>query len=109
MSSYSIGQRDEWGWELIRRTGLVEMWHSEESGNYGVYLYEQENTNVWLVHAIRGSRDAADNSFYGVVSLVMGLPTTGWVQRVAGLLDLCRMYKSGEITNDELAEEVADL
>lgn len=70
MSVYELGYIAG-DWELIERNGRVEKWHNRNSDNYGIYLFEHVQTDeYWLLFAIRQTREAADEVFDSVVSLL---------------------------------------
>ena len=71
MSRYRIGERED-NWILRDRKGRLELWENEESGKWGVYLYESEwQDEHWLLHAIRGSENSARQVF-STVSAILG-------------------------------------
>ncbi len=58
---------------VVKREGRVGMWHNQESGRYGVYLYEHEGwreDEPWLLFAIRNSEEGALEIFDAVASLL---------------------------------------
>ena len=71
MSDFAIGDMED-GWILKKREGRVELWFNNESGYYGIYLYEnvQQPEPQWLLHAVRKTEEEANNIFDTVVDMV---------------------------------------
>ena len=71
MSNYNIGGTDDWGFDLIKREGQVEMWHNPKSGSYLVYLYEHvQQDEGFVLHATKYTRESADWVFDTIISML---------------------------------------
>ena len=70
MSDFTIGD-NEYGWTLVARNRNVELWHNDESGNYGVYLYEHVTLSDGpIMHVIRKNKKDAEEIYAIVANLL---------------------------------------
>lgn len=73
MSRYNIREIDEFGFQLIRKEGQVEMWHKPETSSYIVILYEHANQDEWqLLTKTVYNQDKADDIFDTVLDVLNG-------------------------------------
>ena len=70
MTSYSIGDADEWGYILRSHRGPVALWETP-NGNYVVYLYAPDEH---FLYAFRKRREDADAIFYSFCNMLASLP-----------------------------------
>ncbi len=69
MSTYNIGDADEWGYILKNRRGPVALWETP-NGNYVVYL---SATNEHVLYGFRKYREDADALFDSVCNMFPNL------------------------------------
>lgn len=70
MSAEPVGGRTD-DWILAERNGNVELWHNDESGKWGVYLYEHERQDEpFVLWGLRATEADAREIFHKVIWLV---------------------------------------
>jgi hypothetical protein len=71
MSKYPIGEKDDWNFRLVKRSGRVEMWHKPETHSYMVCLYEHVNQDEErLFHTTKFDQKEAEQVFQTVLGLL---------------------------------------
>jgi len=71
MSNYKIGEKDDWDFRLIKRSGRVEMWHKPETHSYKVALYEHINqAEDCLFHSTKFELHLAEKVYETAVRVV---------------------------------------